>query len=164
MTTPPPSRYKVVEDGRRLVVIDTWEGGGRPASVTPSHPPAASLAGTAPKNLGPGQRRERVPGRPEKRPDDRHRGRPLLAGEQALTLRTTRFFDDNGPRTIHLRPGSRALGKVTPTLAGVVIVLLGLSVLISPAVLILVAALAYQSRGKLRALITAWLDEAARGG
>lgn len=80
MTGAPPGRYKVVERGRRLEVIDTRTG--RPAtrapapaarSATPSTP-AAPVERSAPRSI-----------------DDR---------SGATILRTTRLYDLKGPREI----------------------------------------------------------------
>lgn len=82
-TAPPPSRYKVVERGRRLVVIDTTTG--REASASPRQP------------IDPGERPSLL-ARPEQANFD---GRATLA--------THPLYDLKAPRVVILDPGSAAL-------------------------------------------------------
>lgn len=79
MTDAPPGRYKVVERGRRLVVIDTRTGqpaarAPAPAAPAAPRPSAAPVQSTAPRTI-----------------DDR---------SGATILRTTRLYDLKGPREI----------------------------------------------------------------
>jgi len=94
MTDAPPGRYKVVERGRRLVVIDMRTGKPatrEPAPVTPSapRPQAAPIESTAPRSV-----------------DDR---------SGAAILRTNRLYDLKAPREIVMTQAfsdrlSRAIG------------------------------------------------------
>ena len=80
-TQPPPSRYRVVEQGRRLVVIDTLTG----APATRSAPtPTASPS--------------RLPSAPARTDFD---GRS--------TLVTHPLYDDKAPRSLTLNPGATRL-------------------------------------------------------
>lgn len=79
MTDAPPGRYKVVERGRRLVVIDTRTG--QPATREP-----ASAAPPAP--------------RPSAAPIERAAPRSVDDRSGAAILRTTRLYDLKGPREI----------------------------------------------------------------
>ncbi|WEK44474.1 MAG: hypothetical protein P0Y64_06675 [Candidatus Sphingomonas colombiensis] len=89
---PPPSRYRVVERGRRLEVIDTYKG-GRAATATPpimaSGGVARSLAPTAVASVT----------RPAKPPIG-----SLLATSPAANVPfvTMRLYDSKGPRTVRL--------------------------------------------------------------
>jgi hypothetical protein len=103
----PPTRYRVIEQGRRLVVIDGWSGrpvqADRPAAPdlprdtrakpvqasTPSTPPPAGYTGT----------------------------RPFL-------LKTARWFDDQGPRTISIGQtgqGQLVIGLLFALFGGVIL-------------------------------------------
>ncbi|MCD2323609.1 hypothetical protein LQ953_06210 [Sphingomonas sp. IC-56] len=84
-TQPPPSRYKVVERGRRLEVIDTRTG--KPASS--HHAPPPPLSGG--ESLFPRMRRLR-------------QSPPAsgTAGLDADTFVTKAFYDAKAPRTIRI--------------------------------------------------------------
>lgn len=82
MTEPPPSRYRVVERGRRLEVIDTRGGAQRPA-------PAIVTSG--PRRTTPPIRAVDPAGR---------------------TLNTIRLYDEKAPRSVWLdAAGVKALGR-----------------------------------------------------
>eukprot|EP01136_Pigoraptor_vietnamica_P032015 Opistho-1_new@93341 len=91
VTDAPPGRYKVVERGRRLIVIDTRTGQPAtraPAPVAPSapRPPTAPVETTQPRTI-----------------DDR---------SGAAILRTTRLYDLKAPREIVMNQGfSDRLGR-----------------------------------------------------
>ena len=92
VTDAPPSRYKVVERGRRLIVIDTRTGqpATREAKPTPSSrapmPVSAPIQTTQPRTI-----------------DDR---------SGAAILRTTRLYDLKAPREIVMNQGfSDRLGR-----------------------------------------------------
>jgi hypothetical protein len=86
-TQPPPSRYKVVERGRRLEVIDTRTG----APVRPS-------GGGSPPPLDPPRRRLLAP---RMAPLGMAQGKGG-AGIDADTFVTKPFYDAKAPRTIRI--------------------------------------------------------------
>ncbi len=100
MSTPPPSRYRVVERDRRLVVIDTWDKGGSPAAPLVSRPAQRGVIAARPSS-GVG---------------------PLLVnlacvgaadGESRPILMTMEYYDAKGPREIILSPpAARRLGRL----------------------------------------------------
>ena len=108
----PPSRYRVVEQGRRLVVIDTLAGEA-------VHPIPRSV----PEMPGETRRRMEAP-RPQDRPAPRARtpepaGR--YAGGEGFSFVTARWYDDEGPRRIRLNLDGQA------QLFTVLLVLLGIT-------------------------------------
>lgn len=107
VTDAPPSRYKVVERGRRLIVIDTRSGqpATREVKPTPSSrspmPVSAPIESTAPRTI-----------------DDR---------SGAAILRTMPFYDLKGPREIVLTQDfTNRLGRAV---AGWMIAFFGFAVL-----------------------------------
>lgn len=142
--SPPPSRYRVVEDGRTLVVIDRWAS-ARPASVNappsspsvPAPPPRGSITGAATR----------------------------VRFDGGSILSTHRWYDANGPRTITLDPARAAAWSRAK------LILLGLglgSILVTVAypwapLPILFLLLQPKARAAARGAITRWLDRAAAG-
>lgn len=134
MTDAPPSRYQVVERGRRLVVIDRASGeevshahpGGPPGEATP--PVAFTL--------------------PEK-----------VRFDGGSVLKTHPLYDDRAPRTITIDAASAATIqqlKIAAAIAAFVFVVL---VVLEPFTLIALALLLQPGwRKVVRARITAWLD------
>lgn len=131
---PPPSRYRVVEQGRRLVVIDTRTGTsadrGRDVAPTGAKTP-----------LGP----ERI------------------AFDGRAVLVTRPFYDDKAPRRLVLDEGAarwlenaRSLGIGAAVLAVVAAILIPQIVPIG--LIAIVAVVNGKSRARLRAGLTAWLD------
>ena len=145
----PPSRYRVVEQGRRLVVIDTLAG----RSVTPpaiaSRPEMPSDRPRTMEAPRPQPQRRPPPGKPEPR------GR--YAGGEGFSFETARWFDNEGPRTIRI-------GKDSQTqLLAVLVVVLGLGFVLA---MLLGWVLAFpvafvifheKTRIALRAAATTWL-------
>lgn len=133
---PPPSRYKVVERGRRLEVIDLRDAA---SAQRPPVPPRIPLAKGA--------------------------HRPTPAGPFAHRSFTTRpWFDDKGPRTITLdAEGEARLEKLMPFTA-IGVVALGIAAFafwpLSPALLFVLAS--KPTREKLRAAATRVIDRFAR--
>ncbi|WP_343519621.1 hypothetical protein [Sphingomonas sp.] len=144
MTDAPPSRYKVVERGRRLVVIDTRTG--QPAVREPvvhrpapgSAPAARPIEATAQSNV-----------------DDR-------SGNAVLV--TSRLYDLKGPRRIVI--GEAASSRMSRGIGGVAIGLVAFAILavFFPLILFLPFVLAFQPkvRAGFRRWTTARLDEAER--
>lgn len=138
----PPSRYRVVEQGRRLVVIDTLAG-------EPVHP----LPPSTPEMPGETRRRLEAPralDRPAPRPEPRGR----YAGGEGFSFTTARWYDDEGPRRIRPGPDGQAqLFTVLLVFVGIAAffaVLLGW-VLAFPLAFVLLNA---KARGALRAAAT----------
>ncbi|MCW3846864.1 hypothetical protein OF829_06400 [Sphingomonas sp. LB-2] len=135
----PPSRYKVVEEGRRLVVIDRMTG-----ERVHRQMPGPSRPGSSPP-----QAANRAP-LPEPAP------RAAQPGETVLT--TQRWFDDKGPRTIALR-GDASMTIVVAAL--VVLVVLGIVFAWAGFFGLFVIAFLAFNKGTLPALrkgVTVWLD------
>lgn len=135
MSRPPPPRYRVIEEGRRLVVIDNWAESGRPASVTRAPPADTPGALGAVQQTG-------------------------FDGRGIIT--TSPFYDDKGPRTIRLDPGSASLTKLARwTVVGIAMAVL-VAIIVSPWLLIPLGFVVVQGFKKIRAGITRWLDTVER--
>ena len=127
----PPTRFRVVERGRRLEVIDTATG--RAVGGKPGLNPAASSAGA---------RRDDTPlllDRVVEQSADlgaafeRNLGRlPRATGDGTATFTTRAFYDDRAPRTVTLDP---ARAKILRGVAFAALVLL----IITPALLLMLA-------------------------
>jgi hypothetical protein len=96
----PPSRYKVVEQGRRLVVLDRWNGD---APVV-GHVPQPKLPSDSARPASVEQARDAM-----RRP-----------GPAGFTLKTERWFDDQAPRVI--RVGEQGRGRLLMLAAALLIV------------------------------------------
>ena len=146
MTGIPPSRYRVVERGRRLVVIDTRTG--RPATHDPAPPGPDPAAAAQP------HREPTSPGRIGDRSD-------------VPVLTTSPLYDLKGPRRIVLDDGFRTrIGKAAGGwLIGLFIALI-IVLLFFPWLIVLPVVLLIQrsNRAAIRQWITARLDalQAAR--
>jgi hypothetical protein len=135
----PPSRYKVVEQGRRLVVIDTWNG-DRPVTRQAARPDTP----TRPVPTGP----VRV-------------ARPQVGRQRAdlpdTVITTQPWFDAKGPRRVKIAGGAHlfmlvlSLGGMA---AALVVMMWGWPVLV------VIGFILAQKRVRsgLRTAITAWLD------
>ncbi|WP_097062800.1 hypothetical protein [Sphingomonas guangdongensis] len=129
-SSPPPSRYRVVERDRRLVVIDTRTG--QPASGEAAPLPA----------------KRALPSLPDRTSFD---GR--------ATLVTHPLYDDKGPRELVLDPAaSTMLGRAGLVLAVAAIATVIAAVAFPPLLILVVLLLNPQPRRRLRAAITRWLD------
>lgn len=142
MTDAPPGRYKVVERGRRLVVIDTRTG--RPATRG-TEPVPSSAPNAFPSVI----EREASPAI-----DDR-------SGHAVLT--TSRLYDLKGPRRIVI--SDAASNRLSRGLGGIAIVLFVFAVvatLLLPWLWLLPVLLLVQpkARAAFRNWVTARLDEA----
>lgn len=142
MTDAPPSRYKVVERGRRLVVIDTRTG--QPAVREPVV--RAPAPGRAPATLP-------IETAAPSTVDDR-------SGNAVLV--TSRLYDLKGPRRIVITEA--ASNRMSRGIAGVVIGLIVFAILavFFPLLLLLPFALVFQPkvRAGFRQWVTARLDQA----
>lgn len=87
----PPTRYRVVEQGRRLVVIDSWTGG-------PVHPAVKGPA-DRPRAMEAPRPQPQSPPRPGPAgPEPRGR----YAGGEGFSFVTARWYDGAGPRRVRL--------------------------------------------------------------
>lgn len=156
----PPSRYRVVERGRRLVVIDRWHG-ERP--VAPGVP-VRSLEGARRPEVAPPPERE--PHLPVDRPASSlplaGAGIQSSAGEIVIT--TQRWFDTKGPRRIVVAGYSaRQMLNRAGTMAVAAVAVLFLAGLAFPPLWFLPAlVLAKPIGGPIRLATTRWLDALAQ--
>ena len=167
MQVPPPPRYRVIERGRRLEVVDMWRD---PAAA----PPALVARGAA------GAMPARLPPRPAGSPKGRSRTarslaalsgkRPPSTGDAPLpgmTLRTLSLFDEKAPRTIPLDAASWRTMLTAISLATIAVVMAVSWALAGgglPALGVLGIALGAAGQHG-RGAITRWLDGLeARGG
>ncbi|WP_066660265.1 MULTISPECIES: hypothetical protein [unclassified Sphingomonas] len=148
VTEIPPSRYKVVERDRRLVVIDTLTG-------KPTSTPGPVAPATRPEQRSPAERP--VTEDEPRQIDDR-------SGAQILT--TSPLYDLKAPRRIVM--GDRFNEKIGAAIGGWLIALFfafTIAFLIFPWLIVVPFVLALQPkiRAALRQWITARLDEVERG-
>lgn len=148
---PPPTRYKVVERGRRLEVIDTLTG--KPASS--SVPLPLPLAGVRGGDVGAAPRDLSAP------PASGRHAQAGSAGLDSGTFVTRRWYDDKAPRTIRMNYSNRAgLTNLRYGIAIAVALLVVLAFLFWPFALILVVLVTVNPkiRTQIRASITSWID------
>lgn len=141
----PPSRYKVVERGRRLVVIDTLSG----APVSPVD------AGQRERIAALEHRQQSsAPVRTAQPPPS---SSPIMASAQGL-LTTQRWFDDKAPRRVRLRQDNQGMASVVLLVLFVVPVVAFL-IFGWPILLFLGVVLTQKAvRALLRGMVTRWLD------
>jgi hypothetical protein len=143
MSGVPASRYRVIEEDRRLFVIDTWAESGRPVQTAPSPLPKSS--GGAPAGL----LRQSLP------------KQTRFDGSAEVT--THPFYDDRAPRTIKLDAARMQmlarvkLGVFAASFAFALVVISNPWFLVAPLVL-----LNPGLRKGVRSILTAWLDRAER--
>ena len=130
-TQPPPPRYRVVEQGRRLVVIDTLSGEPVERSRPETSAPVPKLP-SAPKRTDFGGR---------------------------STLVTHPIYDGSAPRTLELdEAGTRTVGMVRVA-ALILTVALVVGIVFAPWLIVVPIALAStKTRALVRGQVTAWLD------
>lgn len=151
----PGTRYKVVERGRRLEVIDTWNGN---ATVTPSRPAPAPRApqrdaSSAREALKAARRAHRPPVEAIRAPKLDQRGRGLL--------QTRPWYDAKGPRQIVItQQGEEKLKGLRIVVFAGLIILAVMAFLFWPLLFIL-PFLAFNegTRRGLRSAATQFLDE-----
>ena len=151
---PPPTRYKVVERGRRLEVVDTWSG-ERVSSPSPRPLAGGGRVG----DIGDGPRDLSSP--PSPAPSSGRGATTGGAGLDSDTFVTRGWYDDKAPRTIRLNYSNRArLTNVRYGIAVAVAVLVALAFMFWPFAVILVLAVTLNPklRTQLRAGITSWID------
>lgn len=111
MSTPPPSRYRVVERDRRLVVIDTWDKSAPPVGAPT--PPAPSTSRPTRPDL-----RGAMSATPERKGGIGGLVVSLacggaMDGEWRPILTTKEYYDAKGPREIILSPpAAQRLGRL----------------------------------------------------
>ena len=138
MTAPPPSRYRVVERGRRLVVIDRQSG----AEVS-RQPEVPGTDGALPR-----RGRLSLPSAPKR-----------TSFDGTSTLTTHVIYDLKAPRTIRLDPGSALTLSRMRLAAAVVAVLTVVAIVAWPAVMVMPIVLANAKvRDGARRAATRWLD------
>ncbi len=145
MTDIPPSRWKVVERGRRLVVIDMATG--QEASRMPG---AAGLPGDLERGA-------------LAKPPARFGGVEKLRFDGGGTLTTHPLYDRRAPRTIRLDAASAmTLGRVRMG-AALVAAAFGIVAVVQPLVLVAIPFILLQPklRADVRQRITLWLDARA---
>lgn len=148
MTEIPPSRYKVVERGRRLVVIDTRTG--RPANDDLPPPPAS---------------RPRADNTPTaaNRPIQSTAPAPVDDASGAAIFTTSRFYDLKGPRRLVMNEAfSERFGKAMGGWMIALFVFAGVATLFFPWLWLFPVVILFQPkvRAAIRQWITARLDEA----
>lgn len=150
MTEVPPSRYKVVERGRRLVVIDTRTG----APASPEH---GSMKSPARRSDPPPVSQRPVQETAPRRVDDR---------SGAAILTTSPLYDLKAPRQIVM--DDRFNNRIGKAIGGWLIGLFfafSIAFLFFPWLIVLPFVLVLQPklRAAIRQWITARLDEVERG-
>lgn len=165
----PPSRYRVVEKDRRLVVLDTYNG-NMPVTgtvVPPPAPPARMrLDRASPRMAAPARARlDRHEAAEPVTQDDiaadvRRAAQAVRSGTAQPILTTLAWFDNKGPRRILLNPNSSGSGGVI--LAVIAIFLMAGIFLIGWPLVVVLGFILLQpgTRKGLRSAITAWLDGA----
>lgn len=163
----PPSRYRVIEKDRRLVVIDTHNGNAQVTGAAVQPPPTSRrLDRPAPSLAAPRPRpqRERAPGprvtQEDIAADVRRAAQAVRSGAAQPILETQSWFDNKGPRRILLKPNSSGSGGVI--LAALLIFLtVGIFLIGWPLIFVLgFLILQPGTRKALRGGMTAWLDGA----
>lgn len=136
----PPSRYRVVERGRRLEVIDTAAPAApRVSRPVPREPGEPTTVGWLPKQV-------------------------RFDGTRRWT--THPLYDGKGPRTVTIVPGAAPLGGWLGTGAAALALALLVAIALAPYVLIAVGAVLFNPkvRAQLRAWSTRAIDRIAQDG
>lgn len=151
----PGTRYKVIERGRRLEVIDTWNGN---AAVTPSRPAPAERApqrdALAARDALKAARRERPsPVGALRAPKIDQRGQRLL--------QTKDWYDTKGPRQIVVTPQGEEKLKGLRIIAFVILFILAVMAFLFWPLLFIVPFIAFNdgTRKGMRSAATQFLDE-----
>lgn len=146
----PPSRYKVVERGRRLIVIDRRNGA--PVSGLPPEQKARFDELTRRVQLREPQRRLSSPPPPSPRPS------AAIAPGDTSVFTTQAWFDDKAPRRVRLDEKNQTTFGVT--MVAIIIALVFGLIWLGWLVLPVAAFLLLQSgvRKGIRKAITAWID------
>jgi hypothetical protein len=151
-TDMPPSRYRVVERGRRLIVIDNHNG----APVTGLPRAQQARVDRLVKAL-----RTPEPGRSAPPPPQRTRPapqqRPIEAGDPTI-LTTQSWFDDKAPRRVRIGQENNSVLAIA-VLIVLALIVFGIVLFGWPALVVLVFLLAQKAvRAQFRRMVTHWLD------
>ncbi len=179
----PPSRYRVIERGRRLEVIDTLAG-RRPAYAVEARPqpwvpvsdadrPAANVPDIAPEPVEAEERASMPPppaplgSMPEAPPDFLINAAGVFGSgrdrDGRLLLNTARWYDAKGPRTIALdQAAERKLGAAVLVLMAIVVGGIIAGLLVGWLGLVL-AFVVFSLVGRIKGIATPWLDRLAAG-
>jgi len=141
----PPTRYRVVERGRRLVVIDTLHG-----NLPVSHTPRAAHESRRPRAL-------EAP-KPAHRPSRPAPPSPLGDRTAGTTFVTQSWFDAKAPRRVRIEPettGSAGIAVIVALLGLVFAFMLFDWLVLVPLAFVL---LHPRARKGVRAGVTKWID------
>ncbi|HWK36058.1 hypothetical protein [Sphingomonas sp.] len=145
MTDIPPSRYKVVERGRRLVVIDTRSG----RAVThdrPSLPARATTTTTSSSSV------------PMAKPSPVAQARRTEFDGRAQLV-TQPFYDRKGPRTLALDPGGADMVQGVRVIGILLVLVFAGLAFVWPWLLLAPLMLTQRPvRDGIRSAVTTWLD------
>ena len=179
---PPPSRYRVVERGGRLVVIDSVVGGAPPTArellsgkVSERSSDAASFypypresGDPGPEAVSPFVLDSRVRGNTAGNPPGaaQNVAETVIGNTRddqgRLLLTTARWYDAKGPRTLALgAEGERQLGSIVVALAVGAMIAVVLAV-VGETVGWVVVMVAIVALNRAKPIATAWLDRQAR--
>lgn len=142
----PPTRYRVVERGRRLVVIDR-EDPGAVFRASPPEMPSSPPPGRAMKALAPARSNGSTPG--------------ITLNERGdKVIQTARWFDDKGPRRITLVGyHTQKLLKDAQTVLTIAAVIYIVGGVFLPLIYAVPLALAFKpARVQARGWLTRWFD------
>ncbi|MDF7774238.1 hypothetical protein P1X14_03165 [Sphingomonas sp. AOB5] len=149
----PPTRYRVVEQGRRLVVIDNWTGQPVQYSAGTPQPPRNDLGAAPRSTIEQASATLRAHATTHKPQRTTNAG---LGGADWI-ITTQSWFDDEGPRRLRISPGGQ--GGLTMTIgilaALAIAAIFFLGWLLIPATLFVL--LQSGPRKMIRAAITGWL-------
>ncbi|NML08211.1 hypothetical protein [Sphingomonas sp. G-3-2-10] len=151
----PPTRYRVVEQGRRLVVIDNWTGQPAQHMMRATEPPRFDeRRRTTIEQASASLRAPPPPPRPVTRQGV---GTGAGLGGPDWILSTQSWFDDEGPRRIRIAPGGQ--GQLT-ILLGIAVAVAIFAIFFLGWILLPLAFFALLQSGTRKALrsgITVWL-------
>jgi hypothetical protein len=155
----PPSRYRVVERGRRLIVIDRQTGA--PASgLPPADQRRIDVLADRLRMPEPGRSPDLAPP-PRSEPQAAMRGlRASAARSDPNTLHTAAWYDEKGPRAIPLSPEGKQKLQSMGIASVVVLIIFAFSLYFFWPVLFVIgfAAMRKEARAALRKGVTRVLD------
>jgi hypothetical protein len=146
----PPSRYRVVERGRRLIVLDTHNGNAPVVRTPPPEPAQPRREALAPSRQT----------TPEDAAADLHRSmQAIRVGKADPVFETQSWYDDKAPRRVRLKQGGGGGGMGVAIVAIFIVAMIGF-VTIGWPLLVVGGFLLLQSgtRKAFRRWVTRWLD------